>query len=55
MTIFFVLGLVFGEYLIKPFFPHCDEIPIFAIKITSASCISRYKIESLDNILANML
>jgi len=35
------LGLVFGEYLIKPFFD-CDEIPTSAVKYMSATCICEY-------------
>nr|XP_039248246.1 b(0,+)-type amino acid transporter 1-like [Styela clava] len=34
-----IIGLVFGEYLIRPFFPNCDEIPTLAIKLASACCI----------------
>ncbi|XP_076802749.1 b(0,+)-type amino acid transporter 1-like isoform X1 [Clavelina lepadiformis] len=35
-----IIGLVFGEYLIHPFFPDCEPVPLLVIKLASACCIS---------------
>jgi len=35
-----IIGIVFGEYLIRPFYPNCEESPALAVKLASALCIT---------------
>uniref|UniRef100_H2YIK5 b(0,+)-type amino acid transporter 1 n=1 Tax=Ciona savignyi TaxID=51511 RepID=H2YIK5_CIOSA len=34
-----IIGLVFGEYLIRPFFENCQDVPSNAVKLAAATCI----------------
>ncbi|XP_078484104.1 b(0,+)-type amino acid transporter 1-like isoform X2 [Ciona intestinalis] len=35
-----IIGLVFGEYLIRPFFENCQDVPSDAVKLAAATCIA---------------
>jgi len=35
-----IIGIVFGEYLVKPFYQDCEEPPLVVVKLASALCIT---------------
>lgn len=39
----FIAGLVFGEYIMRPFFSNCDAVPLSVIKLAGVCCICKTK------------
>lgn len=39
-----IVALTFANYILLPFFPNCNAVPVAAVKLTAASVIGKLKV-----------